>query len=148
MLITLLLHPPTNNTQATSRATRLRSEKFEKNVTKRGNVPVGKAAVRFACCGLGEGGSEARGVSRGGSVVRALPQCPFTHYQLFSMFVIAFSFAPRRWLLCVSCRCRSSPNPPPALLRMSRLHLHHTHPYTLYLLAVMPFPFLLPRTLN
>jgi hypothetical protein len=32
--------------QATSRATRLRSEKFDKNVTKRGNVPVGKAAVR------------------------------------------------------------------------------------------------------
>ncbi|TFJ88647.1 hypothetical protein NSK_000216 [Nannochloropsis salina CCMP1776] len=31
---------------ATSRATRLRSEKFDKNVTKRGNVPVGKAAKR------------------------------------------------------------------------------------------------------
>lgn len=29
-----------------SRATRLRSDKYEKNVTKRGNVPVGKAAVR------------------------------------------------------------------------------------------------------
>lgn len=42
--------PPTHraNThpQATSRQTRLRSEKYEKNVTKRGNVPVGKAAVR------------------------------------------------------------------------------------------------------
>lgn len=35
-------HTPT---QATSRQTRLRSEKYEKNVTKRGNVPVGKAAV-------------------------------------------------------------------------------------------------------
>jgi len=57
MLITLYHRQP----QATSRATRLRSEKFEKNVTKRGNVPVGKAAVRFACC-VGEGG-------RGGGVL-------------------------------------------------------------------------------
>ena len=62
-------------------------------------------------------------------MVRALPQCPFTHHQLFSMFVMAFSLAPRRWLLCVSCRCRSSPNPP-ALLRMSPASASHTplHP--------------------
>lgn len=43
ILTTLPLQQPQ---QATSRNTRLRSEKYNKNITKRGNVPVGTAAVR------------------------------------------------------------------------------------------------------
>ncbi len=46
----IILHPSYRQQQATSRVTRLRSEKFDKNVTKRGNVPVGKAAVRLVEC--------------------------------------------------------------------------------------------------